>query len=108
VQPEEYDVAIAIDRVEEATTLNVTRIRKRWAGLRSFAPDRSPVIGFDGALPGFFWLAGQGGYGIQTAPAASRFAAALVRGEQPGDMSEFAAQLSPERFAAQAAARSGT
>jgi len=109
VQPEEYDVAVAIDRVEQATTLNVTRIRKRWAGLRSFAPDRSPVIGFDGALPGFFWLAGQGGYGMQTAPAASRFAAALVRGEQPPqDMIEFAAQLSPQRFASQAAARSGT
>ena len=71
VQPEEIDVAIAIDRVEKATTLNVTRVRTRWAGLRSFAPDRSPVIGFDGAAPGFFWLAGQGGYGIQTAPAAS-------------------------------------
>ncbi len=109
VQPEEYDVAIAIDRVEQATTLNVTRIRKRWAGLRSFAPDRSPVIGFDGALPGFFWLAGQGGYGIQTAPAASRFESALVRGEQPpADMIEFAAQLSPQRFVSQAAARSGT
>ena len=109
VQPEEYDVAVAIDRVEQATTLNVTRIRKRWAGLRSFAPDRSPVIGFDGALPGFFWLAGQGGYGMQTAPAASRFAAALVRGEQPPhDMTEIAAQLSPQRFGSQAAARSGT
>jgi len=109
VQPEEYDVAVAIDRVEQATTLSVTRIRKRWAGLRSFAPDRSPVIGFDGTLPGFFWLAGQGGYGFQTAPAASRFAAALVRGEQPPhDLIEFIAELSPQRFASQAKARSGT
>jgi len=109
VQPEEYDVAIAIDRIEQATTLNVTRIRKRWAGLRSFAPDRSPVIGFDAALPGFFWLAGQGGYGIQTAPAASRFAAALLRGEQPPrDMAEIGAHLSPQRFTSHVTARSGT
>lgn len=104
-QPEELDVAIAIDRVERATTLEVKRLRKRWAGLRSFAPDRSPVIGFDGACKGFFWLAGQGGYGIQTAPAAARFAAQLVRGETP----ELAAQepaLSPSRFASRAALRS--
>jgi D-arginine dehydrogenase len=87
----------------------VTRIRKRWAGLRSFAPDRSPVIGFDALLPGFFWLAGQGGYGIQTAPAASRFAAALLRGEQPPrGMADIAAQLSPQRFVPHEAARSGT
>ena len=101
VQPEELDVAVAIDRVEHATTLKVSRIRKRWAGLRSFAPDRSPVIGFDPVLPNFFWLAGQGGYGIQTAPAAAKIAAALVSGD-----SVFAASpdidlsdLSPRRFA---------
>jgi D-arginine dehydrogenase len=100
VQPEELDVAIAVDRVEQATTLKVSRIRKRWAGLRSFAPDRSPVIGFDPVLPDFFWLAGQGGYGIQTAPAAAKIAAALLRGDTvfdaPGiDLSH----LSPRRFA---------
>jgi len=86
--------------VEKATTLTFPRIRKRWAGLRSFAPDRSPVIGFDSAQPGFFWLAGQGGYGIQTAPAAARLAAALLRKD---DLSEFGdvsiANLSPARFA---------
>lgn len=107
VQPEEYDVAVAVDRVEQATTLKITRIRKRWAGLRSFAPDRSPVIGFDPAVQGFFWLAGQGGYGIQTAPAASQFAAALLRNEQPKVLAEIAAQLSPARFGAKASVRSG-
>ena len=105
VQPEEYDVAVAVDRVEQATTLKINRVRKRWAGLRSFAPDRSPVIGYDSSLPSFFWLAGQGGYGIQTAPAASRFAAALLRGEQPKDMTNLIAQLSPLRFAPPARSR---
>lgn len=81
-QPEELDVATAIDRVERATLISIKRVRRSWAGLRSFAPDRSPVIGFDEAAPGFFWLAGQGGYGIQTAPAAARLAAALLRGEE--------------------------
>lgn len=81
VQPEELDVATAIDRVARATLMSIRRVRRSWAGLRSFAPDRSPVIGFDLAAPGFFWLAGQGGYGIQTAPAAARLAAALVRDE---------------------------
>ena len=80
-QPEELDVATAIDRVERATLVSIKRVRRSWAGLRSFAPDRSPVIGFDEAAPGFFWLAGQGGYGIQTAPGAARLAAALVREE---------------------------
>lgn len=100
VQPEELDVAVAIDRVEQATTLKITRVRRRWAGLRSFAPDRSPVIGFDAKQPGFFWLAGQGGYGIQTAPAASRFAAALLRGEAPPRQAVDIdpSQLSPARF----------
>ncbi|HEY2035329.1 MAG TPA: FAD-binding oxidoreductase [Rhizomicrobium sp.] len=106
VQPEEFDIAVAIDRVEQATTLNITRIRKRWAGLRSFAPDRSPVIGFDSAVPGFFWLAAQGGYGIQTAPAAARLAAALLRGETPSDLEVSIPALSPERFAQRSATRS--
>ncbi|MGN6149142.1 MAG: NAD(P)/FAD-dependent oxidoreductase [Rhizomicrobium sp.] len=107
VQPEEFDIAVAVDRVEQATTLAITRIRRRWAGLRSFAPDRSPVIGFDGALPGFFWLAGQGGYGIQTAPAAARLAASLLRGDAKSEFdAALIAQLSPNRFAARPAARS--
>jgi len=80
VQPEEMDVAIAVDRVETATTLQIRQVRRKWAGLRSFVADKSPVVGFAPDAPGFFWLAGQGGYGIQTAPAMGQLAAALVRG----------------------------
>jgi D-arginine dehydrogenase len=80
VQPEELDVAIAVDRVETATTLQIRQVRRKWAGLRSFVADKSPVVGFAPDAPGFFWLAGQGGYGIQTAPAMGQLAAALVRG----------------------------
>ena len=110
VQPEEIDVATAIDRVEGVTNLTIKRVRKRWAGLRSFAPDRSPIIGFDSILPGFFWLAGQGGYGIQTAPAAAKLAAALLRnnGAPPEFAGMYLSQLSPHRFAANPALRSGT
>jgi D-arginine dehydrogenase len=98
--PEELDVATAIDRVERATLMAIRRVRRSWAGLRSFAPDRSPVIGFDQSAPGFFWLAGQGGYGIQTAPAAARLAAALVRGEAlPDSLSSLdPVSLAPGRF----------
>jgi D-arginine dehydrogenase len=80
-QPDELDIATVIDRVERATILKVTRVRSKWAGLRSFVADRTPVVGYDPACSGFFWLAGQGGYGIQTAPAMGRLAAALVRCE---------------------------
>ncbi|MGH8031078.1 MAG: NAD(P)/FAD-dependent oxidoreductase [Luteimonas sp.] len=75
---DELDVAIAVDRFERATTLEVRRIPHRWAGLRSFVADRTPVVGFDPGTEGFFWLAAQGGYGIQTAPALAQTAAALV------------------------------
>ena len=81
--PEDMDVAIAVDRVEKATRLTIERVRRAWAGLRSFAPDRTPVIGFDALASQFFWLAGQGGYGIQTAPAAAALTVALVRGDSP-------------------------
>jgi len=77
-QPDEIDIATAIDRFEKATTARVERIDRAWAGLRSFAPDRLPVFGYDAAVPGFFWCAGQGGFGIQTAPAASMLCAALL------------------------------
>ena len=77
-QPDELDIAIAVDRVERATSLQVKRIGRRWAGLRSFVKDRSPVVGYDPLQPGFFWLAALGGYGIQTAPALSRLAASLA------------------------------
>ena len=77
-QPEDIDVAIAVERVEQATTLHVNRVQRKWAGLRTFAPDRSPVVGFDPRAAGFFWLAGLGGYGIQTSEAMGRLAAALA------------------------------
>jgi len=98
---EDYDVAVAVDRVERATTLEIRYIRRRWAGLRSFVADRAPVIGSDPDLPGFFWLAGQGGFGIMTSPAAARTAASLiVRGSLPPDLEELGLteeQLSPRR-----------
>ena len=81
--PEELDVAIAIDRFERVVDWRVERVERSWAGLRSFAPDRRPVYGFDPLVPGFFWCAGQGGFGIQTAPAAARLAAALLLGGIP-------------------------
>jgi len=79
VQPEELDVAIAVDRLETATTLQIRRVQRKWAGLRSFVADKTPVVGFAPDAPGFFWLAGQGGYGIQTAPAMGELSAALVQ-----------------------------
>ena len=79
--PDDLDVAIAVDRFERVTTMQVARVGRSWAGLRSFVADRSPVAGFDGDMDGFFWLAGQGGYGIQMAPALARAAAALVLGQ---------------------------
>lgn len=100
--PDEMDLAIAVDRIERATTLDVRRMHSRWAGLRSFVADRSPVAGFASDAPGFFWLAGQGGYGIQTAPALSRFAAAQLLGEPvPEDLADLgltAAALSAGRL----------
>jgi len=94
-QAEELDIAIAADRVQAATTLVVRRIAHRWAGLRTFAPDRTPVCGFDPRTEGFFWLAGQGGYGIQTAPALAQLTARLITGGAP---EMIAAALSPARF----------
>lgn len=100
VLPEELDIATAIDRVEKATLITIKRVHRSWAGLRSFAPDRSPVIGFDEDAPGFFWLAGQGGYGIQTAPAAAVLAAALLRDEPlPKSLTGLdPASVAPSRF----------
>ena len=77
-QPEELDVAYAMHYLEEATTLRPSVPASKWAGLRSFASDRLPVVGFDRDQPGFFWLAGQGGYGIQSSPALGRYAADLL------------------------------
>jgi D-arginine dehydrogenase len=95
--PEELDVAIAADRVEQATTLPIRRISHSWAGLRSFAPDELPVIGEAADAPGFIWVAGQGGAGFQTSPALSRIVAAAVLG-LPFPEDAAAAGLSFEMF----------
>jgi len=81
--PEEIDIATAIDRFEQVVDWPVERVERSWAGLRSFAPDRLPVYGFDAHVPGFFWCAGQGGFGIQTSPAAAKMAAAVLLDEEP-------------------------
>lgn len=79
-QPDELDIAIAVDRLQRATTLQVQRVRRAWAGLRTFADDGNPVVGRDDAMDDFVWLAGQGGYGIKTSPALSRICAAALLG----------------------------
>jgi D-arginine dehydrogenase len=81
VAPEELDVAIAIDRFEKAVDWPVEAVERKWAGLRTFAPDRGMKFGFDPEADGFFWCVGQGGMGIQTAPAASLLCASLIKGE---------------------------
>ncbi|EIZ78629.1 glycine oxidase [Novosphingobium sp. Rr 2-17] len=86
VAPEELDVALAIDRFEKVVDWQVNRVEHRWAGLRSFAPDRLPVYGFAPEEPAFFWFAGQGGFGIQTAPAAADLAARLLLGVEGGEV----------------------
>jgi D-arginine dehydrogenase len=98
--PEEIDVAKAIERFEGVVDWPVEKIERSWAGLRSFAPDRIPVYGFDRQVPGFFWCAGQGGFGIQTSPAAAKLAAALALGEEPDRSVAHidASSFSPARF----------
>jgi D-arginine dehydrogenase len=101
-RPEEGDVALGIERVNAATTLELRSVVSAWAGLRTFAADRVPVAGEDPVLPGLFWLAGQGGYGIQTAPAMARCLAGLALGAGlPADVAARGvteADLSPARF----------
>jgi D-arginine dehydrogenase len=98
--PEEIDIAIAIDRFERVVDWPIEAVERKWAGLRSFAPDRVPVYGFDPDVPGFFWCAGQGGFGIQTAPAAAKMAAAMLLGRAPEPMVEHIepTPFSPARF----------
>ncbi len=96
--PEEIDVALAIDRFELVMNWPISRIEAKWAGLRSFAPDRLPVIGHDPVNPGFFWFAGQGGFGIQTAPAAARLGASMLnRNIAPPETISMSRYL-PDRF----------
>lgn len=99
--PEEIDIATAIHRFEHVVDWPVERVERSWAGLRSFAPDRVPVYGFDGQSPHFLWCAGQGGFGIQTAPAAAKLAAAILLGEEPDAAIAHIDPLpfSPQRFA---------
>lgn len=94
--PEEIDVATAIARLEQVADWPVRRLEHKWAGLRSFAPDRLPVYGFDPKAPGLFWFAGQGGFGIQTAPAAADLAVALLLGKPGGAVDPV--PYSPARF----------
>lgn len=94
--PEEIDVALAIDRFAEVVDWRAERVERKWAGLRSFATDRLPVYGFDPREPRFFWFAGQGGFGIQTAPAAAALACRLLLGETGGEVDP--APYSPARF----------
>lgn len=100
--PDEIDIATGIYRIEEVSTLRIRRPSHVWAGLRSFAPDGELVIGWDAAAEGFFWLAGQGGYGIQTAAGASALAAALLLGRPiPAELAGHgvrAAVVDPARF----------
>jgi len=86
--PEELAVAEAIDRFERAVDWKILAVERKWAGLRSFAPDRCPVYGNDARCDGFAWFAGQGGYGIQTSPAAARLTAQLLLGLERDVMTE--------------------
>ncbi len=101
-RPDEVEIARAIEAINEVTTLDIRHVRSAWAGLRTFAADRTPVVGHDPAVDGLFWCAGQGGYGIQTAPALARTAAALVAGDPlPPDVAAHGvtpATLAADRF----------
>lgn len=100
VQPEEIDIATGIDRMQQALDIPVHRVEHAWAGLRTFTPDGSLAFGWDKTVEGLFWCAGQGGYGIQTAPAAGRLIAALVLGLNPGEAAPALAAIDPARFPA--------
>lgn len=98
--PEEIDVALAIDRFGKVVDWRIEAVERKWAGLRSFAPDRVPVYGFDPSAPGFFWCAGQGGFGIQSAPAAAKLAASLLLDGAPDPMVAHidSTPFTPKRF----------
>ncbi len=102
-QPDDFDVALAVDRIQRAARIPVTHINRKWAGLRSFVADGCPVVGYDPRVEGFFWLAGQGGYGIETSPSMGRLTASLaLRRGVPSDLAEQGvteSALSPARFA---------
>ena len=100
-RPDELEIARAFDLIRELTVITARHVTTTWGGLRTFAPDRLPVVGFDPEVEGLFWYGGQGGYGVQTSPALSRFGAAVLRGEPlPAELADRGldpAQLSPTR-----------
>jgi len=102
-QPDEYEVALAAHRMEERTTVQVRQIHSKWAGLRTFTPDRHPAAGFAPDGEGFFWLAGQGGFGLQTSPAMAAVVESLIAGTSWPVPDVPAEQLAPDRFVRQAA-----
>ena len=97
---DDMTLAEGLDRYERAVTVPVERVERSWAGLRTFSPDRTPVVGFEPGVDGFFWLVGQGGFGVQTAPALSRHAARLVTGRDFGEPLDdaVAKALAPDRL----------
>jgi D-arginine dehydrogenase len=102
VHPEDVDIAAAIDRIQRCASLPITHIDRKWAGLRSFVSDGCPVVGYDPQIIGFFWIAGQGGYGIETSPAIGRLSASLAAtGDVPHDLADLGVHgetVSPKRF----------
>ncbi len=98
VQPDELDVATAIERMQQALDIAVRRVEHSWAGLRTFSPDRSLAFGWEDSAPGFFWCVGQGGYGIQTAPAAGKLVADMITGRDPGAAGDVIEAINPMRF----------
>ena len=98
VQPDELDIATGIDRMQQALDIAVRRVERSWAGLRTFSPDGSLAFGWDNAAEGFFWCVGQGGYGIQTSPAAGRLVADLITGRKPAPADAVVAAIDPARF----------
>jgi D-arginine dehydrogenase len=99
VQPEEIDVALGIDRMQQVLDIEVRRVEHKWAGLRTFTPDGSLAFGWDARVENFFWSVGQGGYGIQTSPAAGQLVADLVLGRDPGEAGSITGAVDPRRFA---------
>ena len=98
VQPEEMDVAVGIERMRQALSIDVRRVERSWAGLRTFTPDRSLAFGWDKDVPGFFWCVGQGGYGIQTSPAAGQLVADLVAERDCEEATAILPMVDPARF----------
>ena len=101
-QADDMEVAMAVDRFEKASGLDIRRVNQRWAGLRTFAPDKVLVAGFDPRTEGLFWLAGQGGYGVQSSPAMAHMTTWLIIGEKPPEdflkIMSHADSLTPDRL----------